>query len=423
MRDAGGPSGSVAASPLARLGLPRFRLTLTLLGLCVFTFAVVSYYWPVGELGVAIAAVGLFLQVGKVSIRVPYPVLLYFAFVLWAYIASLASSYHVIVLDTAFEHLKLVAIMLIVVNALRTEGQIRFYLLFFLGCFVLFPLRGTLVGGNTIAGRALWNYIYSSPNDLAALSLIALGVALGMLFSKPPYTLVHLGAAITSILLLVVILLTQSRGAFLGLVAGMAPAALWSVVKRPVRMALLAGVVVLVVGQTVPPSTWERLSGIAQLTSTSTVAQADPEGSAAERFEIQKTGWQIFLDHPISGVGLGAFPDAVARYNPELGKKDTHNTYLNLAAELGLPGLLIWCALVWLVLRRSYRSRQLAGRTNLSIQQAWIERAFWAYLVAGMFGTYARLSFPYLILSVLWCSTSLLNCASATESDPRNTSV
>jgi O-antigen ligase len=421
MHDGTGPSASAVTSRMSRLGLPRFKWSLTLLGLCVFTFAVVSYYWPVGELGVGIAAIGLFLQFGKVKIRVPYPVLLFGAFVLWAYIASLASSYHEIVLETAFEHLKLVAIMFIAVNALRTEGQVRFYLLFFLGCFVLFPLRGTLVGANTIAGRALWNYIYSSPNDLAALSLIALGVALGMMFSKPPVTLVHVGAAVTAILLLVVILLTQSRGAFLGLVAGMAPAALWSAVKRPVRMALLAGVVALVVGYSIPPSGWERLSGIGQLTSTSTVAHADPEGSAAERFEIHKTGWLVFLDHPVFGVGLGAFPDAVARYNPELGRKDTHNTYLNLAVEVGLPGLVIWCALVWSVLRSAYRSRQQAGRTNLAIQQAWIERAFWAYLVAGMFGTYARLSFPYLILSVLWCSTYLLTCASPAESDARTT--
>jgi O-antigen ligase len=421
MHDGTGPSGSLADARVSRWGVPRFKWSLTLVGLCVFTFAVVTYYWPVGELGVAIAAVGLFLQFGKIKVRVPFPVLLYGAFVLWAYIASLASSYHEIVLDTAFEHLKLVAIMLIAVNALRSEGQVRIYLLFFLGCFVLFPLRGTLVGANTIAGRALWNYIYSSPNDLAALSLIALGVALGMLFSKPPLTLVHVGAGITAILLLVVILLTQSRGAFLGLVAGMAPAALWSAVKRPVRMALLAGVVALVVGYSIPPSTWERLSGIAQLTSTSTVAQADPEGSAAERFEIQKTGWEIFLDHPVFGVGLGAFPDAVARYNPELGKKDTHNTYLNLAAEVGFPGLALWCVLVWSVLRSAYRSRQRVGRSNLATQQAWIERAFWAYLVAGIFGTYARLSFPYLILSVLWCSTYLLTSASPSQGDARTT--
>src|SRR5882672_7927718 len=41
------------------LGLPRFNWSLTLLGLCVFTIAIVTARFPIGEVGVAIAAVGL----------------------------------------------------------------------------------------------------------------------------------------------------------------------------------------------------------------------------------------------------------------------------------------------------------------------------------------------------------------------------
>jgi len=60
------------------------------------------------------------------------------------------------------------------------------------------------------------------------------------------------------------------------------------------------------------------------------------------------------------------------------------------------------------VLRYAYRSRQLAPPAALATQQGWIERALLGYLVAGLFGTFAALSFPYLILSVLWCSATLL---------------
>jgi len=402
-------SSPVAPQPEARvswLGLPRFQWSLTLLGLCVFTFAVVTYRLPVAEIGVAIAAVGLVLQFG--SVRIPFPVWLYGAFVLWAFVASLVSPYADIALDKVLDHLKLLAIMLVVVNALHTEGQLRFYLLFFLGCFVLFPVRGTLVGGDTVMGRAVWNYIYSNPNDLATLCLIALGVALALMFSKPPWTLVRLGAGLSAILLLVVILLTQSRGAFIGLVAGMGPALIWLGFKRPGRLVLSAGVLTLVIGLAVPATVWERLSGLGMLTSISTIALADPEGSAEQRFEVQKVAWQIFLDNPVFGVGLGAYPLENARYSPGLGRRDTHNTYLNLAAEVGLPGLALWCALVWSVLRHAYRRRRLAAQGELATQQGWIERALWGYLAAGMFGSYAALTFPYLMLAVLWCSATLL---------------
>jgi len=391
---------------ISRLGLPHFNWSLTLLGLCVFTFAVVTYRLPIGEVGIAIAAVGLVLQLGNV--RVPFPVWLYGAFVLWTFAASLTSSYADIALDAVLERLKLLAIMLIVVNALRTEGQLRFYLMFFLGCFVLFPVRGTLLGGDEIMGRAVWNYVYNNPNDLATLCLIALGIALGFVFAKPSRALVRLGAGISAILLVVVILLTQSRGAFIGLVAGMGPALIWLGLKRPGRLFLSAGILALVIGLAIPESVWERLSGIEKLTSVSKIAEADPEGSAEQRFEIQKVGWQIFLDNPVFGVGLGAYPLENARYAPELGRKDTHNTYLNVAAEVGLPGFALWCALVWSVLRYAYRSRRRAAPGELATQQAWLEGALWGYLAASMFGTYARLTFPYLMLAVLWCSAALL---------------
>ena len=396
------------------LGLPRFNWSLTLFGLCIYTFVIVTFYVRIAEVGIAIAAVGLVLQLGKS--RIPFPVWLFGAFVLWAFVASLASPYADIALDKVLDHLKLLAIMLIVVNALRTEGQLHFYLLFFLGCFVLFPVRGMLVGGDEVSGRVVWNYIYSNPNDLATLCLIALGVALGLLFSKPSRILVRLGGGISAILLLVVILLTQSRGAFIGLVAGMGPAFIWSGLKRPGRLLFSAGILALVISLAIPASVWERLSGIEKLTSESTIAEADPEGSAEQRFEIQKVALQIVVDNPVFGVGLGAYPLANARYAPELGRKDTHNTYLNLAAELGLPGLTLWCALVLSVLRYAYRSRRLAAPGELAIQQAWIERALCAYLVAAVFGSFAKLTFPYLLLAVLWCSATLLASPSPSDS-------
>jgi O-antigen ligase len=400
------PSAPQLEAPVSWLGLPRFNWSLTLLGLCVYTFAIVTYYVRIAEVGIAIAAVGLVLQPAKS--RIPFPVWLYGAYVFWAFAASLVSPYADIALDKVLDHLKLLAIMLVVVNALQTEGQLRFYLLFFLGCFVLFPVRGTLVGGDDTQGRAVWNYIYSNPNDLATLCLIALGVALGFFFSKPSRTLVRLGGGISAILLLVVILLTQSRGAFIGLVAGMGPALIWSGLKRPGRLLFSAGILALVISLAIPASVWERLSGIEKLTSASTIAEADPQGSAEQRFAVQKVAWQIFVDHPVFGVGLGAYSLENARYAPELGRLDTHNTYLNLAAELGLPGLTLWCALVLSVLRYAYRRRRLAAPGELATQQAWIERALLAYLVAGMFGSYAKLTFPYLLLAVLWCSATLL---------------
>ncbi|HTY04672.1 MAG TPA: O-antigen ligase family protein [Rhodocyclaceae bacterium] len=360
---------------------------------------------PVGNAGAVIAIVGMLLQ--REKLRIPFPIWIFGSFLLWAFISSFASPYTDLVLDNIFEQLKLFMIMIVVVNALRTEGQLRFYLMFFLGCFVLFPVRGTLVGGDRIQGRAVWNFIYANPNDLATLCLLALGMALAVMFFAPRRPVVRLGAAVSALALIVVMFLSESRGAFIGLMAGMG----WGLgrlgLKRPILTLLLGGVVALVLSMTIPPAVWERLSGIEKLTSTSTIAEADPEGSAEERFEIQQTAWRIFVGHPIFGVGFGMYRQVNAKYAPSLGEKDTHNTYLNLAAETGLPGLILWISLVVSVLLFAYRVRKQAAPDEVAEPQAWVERALFGYLVAAMFGTYVKLSFPYIMLGILWCWAKL----------------
>jgi len=396
-------AGSFQAS---RLGLPRFSWSLTLLGLCVFTFVIVTFKIRIAEVGIAIAALGLLFQLGK--LRVPFPVWTYGAYILWAFISSYASEYQEIAQTQNIEQLKLLFIMLITVNALQTNGQIRFYLMFFLACYILFPVRGTLINYFVVGyhpfGRAIWNYIYNNPNDLASLTLFALGISMSLATTAPRRSLVQIGSGVSAFLMLVVILLTESRGAFLGLAVGMGPAFFRIGMKRP-RILVLMAVVGIAIAMVIPSSVWVRLSGIEKLTSVSTVGEADPEGSAAQRFEIQKVGFQIFLDHPVFGVGLGTYPIANAQYSFELGKRDTHNTYLNIAAEIGLPGLVLWLLCFGAMLRYSIRRRRSASILQAQ-QQVWIERALVAYLVAALFGTYSALTFPYLVLAILWCMAS-----------------
>src|SRR6266513_3128290 len=105
------------------LGLPRFNWSLTLFGLCIYTFVIVTYYVRIAEVGIAIATVGLVLQLGKS--RIPFPVWLFGAFVLWAFVASLVSPYADIALDNVLDRLKLLSIMLIVVNVLQAVPDSR----------------------------------------------------------------------------------------------------------------------------------------------------------------------------------------------------------------------------------------------------------------------------------------------------------
>lgn len=388
-------------------GLPEVHVTLAMVGLFVYTFAIVTYYFPVATVGVGIGVVGLLVQ--RERLRVPASLWMFLLLLLWAFCTSFFSDYPELVRDQVVDRLKLVLIMLVVVNTIRSWGQLLAFSLFFVVCYVLFPVRGAIYNyavGHHPFGRMVWNYIYGNPNDLASLCLLALGITLSVAFSDRVPVLFRRACAGSAILITIIMLMTQSRGAFLGAAVGMGLGLLRYVGQKMGRV-LIAVVIMAAAIPLLPDTIWERFAGIQKLTSVSTIAKADPEGSAEQRWEIQKTAWKIFGDHPVTGVGLGTYGRVNARYAPELGPRDTHNTYLNLAAELGFPGLIIWLALVISVLRDARKSRRSGHGPPESDSYVWLERGFIGYLFASLFSTSSGLSLFYVMLGVMWCTAHL----------------
>jgi O-antigen ligase len=261
--------------------------------------------------------------------------------------------------------------------------------------------------GETRIGRIIWNNIYSNPNDLGAIALLMLGLALAIATVKTQEVWIRRAAAALVPVTLLIILLTQSRGVFLGLLAGFGPPLLSRVRKRPSHAAPVL-VVIAVIASLVPAASWHRLGGITKLTSTETIAEADKEHSALLRYEVYKAGMRIFADHPVVGVGIGCYNEAMGHYSRELGERDAHNTYLRLAAENGLPGLLLWLGLVGSVLVQVRRRRALLEADDRTIQVLWIERAVIGFLVAALFASYSGLTFSYLVFGVLWAAATVL---------------
>ena len=98
-------------------------------------------------------------------------------------------------------------------------------------------------------------------------------------------------------------------------------------------------------------------------------------------------GWQTFLDHPLTGVGAGQFKN----YNPPDRLEpwhETHNVLLQVAAEMGIFGLLgmlillgfaavalLWCRRIFLTGDRGARSppaTQAARRLFTDDEWTWM---------------------------------------------------
>jgi O-antigen ligase len=126
-------------------------------------------------------------------------------------------------------------------------------------------------------------------------------------------------------ILLLVAVLTFSRGEKRPMVLGMAVLALTAVL-----------VAWLGVGQIV-----QRFSEI-----------HNPEVTENRRISIARDAWHIFLDHPAMGTGLGTTISVFPLYETIYDGKvidHAHNDHLELLAETGIPGGLCWIAFIALL--------------------------------------------------------------------------
>lgn len=79
------------------------------------------------------------------------------------------------------------------------------------------------------------------------------------------------------------------------------------------------------------------------------------ESSSQTRVEVWKGAIAMIKDHPFFGVGYGLFQPMIKYYWSGESEIDAHNTYLILAAEMGIPTLLIFLWIIWMAFWNTLR--------------------------------------------------------------------
>lgn len=106
---------------------------------------------------------------------------------------------------------------------------------------------------------------------------------------------------------------------------------------------------------------WLIAQGVTRLGPNYFSAIEVAPGSDLERFATLRAGWEMFLDHPIFGAGLGAFFEITRRAGKAV---VIHSVGLWLAAEAGLVGLVVFCAAPIGIFLRHWRGA-VASRSSL----------------------------------------------------------
>jgi O-antigen ligase len=265
------------------------------------------------------------------------------ASVLWAIAAGTAVS-------GAFRLVQMLLLLFVAFAAIRDGRELRLFAWFYIVGAVLtaiVPLVG--LGAVTEAGNPSTRFggYVGNPNNLAALLLPAIALTAFMWLGsrRRPERRVLLACGL---LLLVTLVLTQSRGGLIGL-AATAVAAL--VFGGPARRYAVAGLAVLA---TAGVAYFAAIAPAEQRARATTYSLAESTG----RVDLWRIGWRMFEDHPLQGVGMQNFTVTAPAYlegdldvsRTDLFLRNTgtlvHNTYLNVLTDLGVVGGLLFFGLI-----------------------------------------------------------------------------
>jgi O-antigen ligase len=288
-------------------------------------------------------------------------------------------------LDTLTDtYLKTVIVFIMMVNLIDTRQRIYSLWKLVVVCGAALgvgAIRSYMRGEFAARGvriEGLVGGMFENPNDLAtALDLLLPFAVTLALVSKGLARLFYL---VCAAVLAVGVLLTLSRGGFLGLVA-MGALLLWKLGRgRRMKITLAAAMICGVLLATTPGGYGARIATIFN-------TEEDQTGSAQERRQLMERAASIAISHPVVGVGMGNF------HIYSIHEKAAHNSYLEIAAELGAIGLIAYLIVIfapWRSLRRI--ERQTAGMSSKSEREMYwlsvaIQAALIAYIVCSFFAS------------------------------------
>ena len=239
--------------------------------------------------------------------------------------------------------IKTILIFIVLANVVRTEKRMKLlmYLALVVSLYLCYHLIADYRAGvfrigseetNTQRVGGAIKGLFDNSNDLALhlVTMIPLAFALGLENKNPLRKILFWGI---SLLMIASVIITFSRGGFLGLIA-MALLLVRKIGRRNKSMGFAALALGVVFFLAVAPGEYAgRISTIFNSAS-------DLTGSSSQRTEVLKRSIWVTLRYPLFGVGLGNFHH---KSEQELG---THNAYTQVSSEMGIAAMVCYIILL-----------------------------------------------------------------------------
>ena len=252
-------------------------------------------------------------------------------------------------------------------------------------------------------------YMYDA-NDLGVLLLMGIPLSLAVMDASGRwgklFGVILLGAIGVSLAR------SGSRGAFVGLVGLVGAFIVWArhinIIKRVAAVAVIG----LALSVAAPPGYWDQMRSLQEPTDD---YNWDAESG---RRKLAQRGFGYMIRYPLTGVGIANFSKAewqISSMAEEVGRRKgirgaaAHNTWVQVGAELGVTGLVLWLSLmfgaIWAV-ARTRRQLPVSWKRGGPDQRLlyslsfYLPLAIWAFAVPSTFVSHAYIDPMYYLAAL-----------------------
>jgi len=263
------------------------------------------------------------------------------------------------------------------------------------------------MGGGILSQRLI---VAFNAMTSGALFMMAILIAVGFLMVPGIGRWIKLGISIAILPVILGLLMTMTRSAQLGLLAGLG---IMLLLAKPrifgvyLGLLLVATLVLAMFGEhLMSPRMWSRVNPQYMVAGENTTL----------RLDMWRGGWEMVKAHPVTGVGDRGLMEIshdyyTSAYDNYFGH--LHSNIVHMAVIWGIPGLIlgqafIWAGLWYLIKRWRKLRRRPGGTGRVPVQTAWVLAAVgvWvSFYIAGITEWYFGDAESMLIyLAILGCA-------------------
>ena len=261
-----------------------------------------------------------------------------------------------------------------------------------------------------ISNRAV--SVFENPNMLATYLVLTIPFVLICAVNKNLSAKLRMISLFGTLISVVCIVLTWSRGAWLGLIVAMV---LFSLIifKHSLKYWLAVGLTSPFWSRLIPSNVMTRFMSIGDLADSSTYY----------RLYTWKGSLKLFSDYWMSGIGVGeaAFAQVYPLY-AYVGIESTvhsHNLFLQIAIELGVMGLLVFLIIMFLTAQKGFWGLK---NTHDSVVKLFIAAALSGLVGALAHGMVDHIWYNYRVFFAFWIIVAIVSSgAEATRKEKLST--